>query len=101
MKIRYIGELLDHTGYGIAGRINVALLDKMGHELQCIPVGAKESTDTDWKIQTVLKCMKNEIEKPDIVIAHLYPPEAIAKYKVPGVPTIAYLAWETDMLSSV
>ena len=101
MNIRYVGELLDHTGYGIAGRINVALLHKMGHTIHTVPIGAKESTDPDWKIRIVVDCMKNDNIKPDVIITHIYPPDAISKYKVEGIPTISYIAWETDMLSSI
>lgn len=101
MKIRYIGELLDNTGYGEAARVNVALLDALGHELSCLPIGAKSSSDPDWKFQTVLKWVDNAIEQPDVIITHIYPPKEIEKYAQRGIPLIAYVAWETDMLPSL
>jgi glycosyltransferase involved in cell wall biosynthesis len=102
MNIRYIGELLDHSGYGIAARINIALLIKMGHTVKCVPTGAKESQDTDWKMKLVLDNMA-DLDRdvaPDIVIAHVYPPESLVNYKVEGIPLVSYIAWETDMLPS-
>jgi len=102
LKIRYVGELLDNTGYGIAARINIALLHKMGHELQCLPVGNKQLKEQDWKMNIVANKMDFDIEdKPDVTIVHLYPPFLISKYRVKNVPTIAYVAWETDMLPSI
>jgi glycosyltransferase involved in cell wall biosynthesis len=101
MKIRYIGELLDHTGYGQAARLNVALLHKLGHDIQCVPIGAKTSDDPDWKIQIVMMHIDNQMPDPDLIITHIYPPSGIQKYQQEGVPLIAYIAWETDMLPSL
>ena len=101
MKIQYVGELLDHSGYGIAGRTNVALLHKMGHTIKSVPIGAQDTSDNEWKMQLIKDTMKTEMDKPDVIIAHIYPPQGMAKYKIEGVPLIGYIAWETDMLPSI
>lgn len=99
--IRYVGELLEHTGYGSAARINIALLTKMGINVEGVTTGAKSSQDPDWKTAITANCIKEKLSHPHAVIAHIYPPQALDRYKIPGVPLISYLAWEVDMLPSV
>jgi len=102
MKIRYVGELLETTGYGEAARLNVALLHRSGHEVQCVPTGAQSTSESNWKYQLVTKLLNfDKSIKPDIVIAHIYPPKELKRYKIAGVPLISYIAWETDLLPAL
>ncbi len=106
MLIRYIGELLDPTGYGEAARYNVALLHKMGHRLQCVSTTHNDISrlSNNWKNNiiknNIISLDNTTLPKPDLIITHIYPPKHILKYKIEGVPLYAYVAWETNLLPS-
>lgn len=98
-RVRYVGPVFDHSGYGCASRNYVLALDKAGVPLtvepHCFetnppPVGTPEEREA-------LLRLTNRREDFDVLIVHLTPdllPQYVRKY--PNKYIISYTVWETS-----
>lgn len=97
MNIKYIGTVLDYSGYGEAGRHDIASLIAAGAELTLeIPNYTLEIADFGAIGQTVRGLAGRPLEY-DTIINHLTP-NMLERYHEPGKRHIARVFWETDKI---
>lgn len=95
--IKYIGPILDNSGYAKACRGNILALHSLGVPITLDPISfekAKPDLGADGVLLT--KLMDTKVDY-DTVIIHTTP-EFWSRYREKGKKNIGYTIWETDLL---
>ena len=103
-RVRYVGPVFDHSGYGFASRNYVLALDKAGVPLTVEPhcfESKPPPVGTPQERERLLQLV-NRKEDFDVLIVHLTPdllPQYVKKY--PNKYIISYTVWETSRIPNL
>lgn len=95
MKILYVGNFTDGTGWARAGTYNALCLDQAGHDVYCKEIKyINTSVCLDYRI---IELKNKQSEQFDLVIHHVLPSEYV---KYPNVKNVGVLELETPSLNN-
>ena len=96
MKIKYIGNFNDGTGWSKASTYNALALNAAGHDVYC--QGVKYGTQEIVINDKILELMNKKTDSYDMIINHVIPKDY--QY-INGIKNIGFVALETLTLSNV
>lgn len=98
LKVKYVGSVLDSSGYAAAARNYIVALNKTGQVDLTVGVASFEQVKTSHgPLQQEVTSLINKQIIPDIQIIHLTP-ENFPSWKLNNCYNIGYTVWETDTL---
>lgn len=95
--IKYIGPILDNSGYARACRGNILSLHKQGIPITLSPISFENIRPDLGEDGKVIQSLINKDIEYNVVIIHTTP-EFWEKYKEKGKINVGYTIWETDKL---
>jgi glycosyltransferase involved in cell wall biosynthesis len=95
--IKYIGPVLDGSGYAQACRGNILALHKLGIPLTVMPISFDKNRPDLGETGDILKKLSSNSIDYNIVIIHTTP-EFWNKYREEGKVNVGYTIWETTLL---
>lgn len=95
--IKYVGPILDGSGYAKACRGNIFALHSSGVPITIAPISFEQLRPDLGKEGKVLKELINKPIDYNIVIIHTTP-EFWSKYREEGKVNVGYTIWETSLL---
>lgn len=96
MKILYIGNFNDGTGWAKAGTYNALCLDAAGHDVYCQEI--KYNNNYNCLDYRILELKEKKTDSFDVVIQHVLPTEYV---KYPNVKNVGMLALETLTMNNL
>jgi len=98
MKIKYIGNFNDGTGWAKAATYNALALDAAGYDIYCEIVSYNSKVPSDKTLESrIQELLDKKTEEVDVVVYHMLPSDY--RYST-GVKNIACLELETLNLSN-
>ena len=96
--VRYVGPVLDGSGYAKAGRLNILALHKQGIPLKVVPISFEQARpDLGENAELFRSLIQNDVEC-NINLIHTTP-EFWNTHKQEGMCNIGYTIWETSKLN--
>src|ERR1044072_9940649 len=95
MNVTYVSACLDTSGYAEAARNYIGALDKIGVNVDVVPVSFERNRPDLGKLGKLVSSLINKHQQGDIQILHMTPtnfPHFTKKAKY----NIGYCTWETD-----
>ena len=97
LGIKYIGPVMDNSGYAKAARENILALNSIGVPITVVPMSFEKARPDLGVHGKILNELINKKIDYNIVIMHCTP-EFYSKFREEGKFNIAYTIWETTKL---